>query len=158
MTSHTIFLDAEVPAGWLGVNPVGDDAGNATAVFVRGADHYTAQAPAIIITKHLPSSSEIDLEEFARVYAERRRARTIGLEITRSGYITKDSPAQYGQEMQFVLVSGVVVKLTHMTIGMPTVEGKTQVLEVTFSAPEEQYASCGQEFAEFLKSLRVVTG
>ncbi|MFN3001656.1 hypothetical protein [Mycolicibacterium wolinskyi] len=158
MTTHTIRFDADVPVGWSSVDPAQFGSGNASAVFVRTADHYTHQTPVIVITEHLLPSSDIDLNEFAFEYAERKRASTIALEITRSGYITKESPAEFGQDMQFILVSGAAVKLTHMTIATPTTEGKTHILEITFSASTQQYSSCSSEFAEFLKSLRVVTG
>lgn len=158
MTTHTIRFDADVPDGWSAVDPAESGADKASAVFVRDAERYTRRAPVIMITEHLFPSSEVDLDEFALQYTALERASTIGLEITRAGYITKDSPAQYGQEMQFMLVSGVAVKLTHMTIATPTAEGGTYVMEIAFSAPKEQYVSCSKEFSEFLKSLRVITG
>lgn len=158
MTTHTIRFDADVPDSWSAVNPAESGVRNAAAIFVRDAERYTRRAPVIMITEHLFPNSEIDLENFALQYTALERASAIGLEITRSGYITKDLPAQYGQEMQFMLVSGVAVKLTHMTIATPTAEGETHVMEIAFSAPREQYASCSKEFSEFLKSLRVITG
>ncbi len=157
MIKHSVRFDAHVPPGWSKVDPAGAGEPNASTVFLRDADNGSSRVPVITITEHLFRSLDVDLKGLALEYTERMRKKVIGLEIERSEYITRDAPAEYGQEMEFLLVSGVAAKLAHMTIAIPAVGGETCVLEIAFCAPKEEYSACSGEFGEFLKSLRVVT-
>lgn len=158
MVKHSVRFDADIPEGWSTVDPaqVGED--NASAVFIRDEYDGSSRVPLIAITEHRVQSSDVDLKEFAFEYAERMRKKVIGLEIARSEYIKRHTPAEYGQEMEFILVSGVLVKLAHLMIAIPAVDHETCIIEMTFRAPKEEYSACSEEFGGFLKSLRLATG
>ncbi|OBG84172.1 hypothetical protein A5699_28240 [Mycobacterium sp. E802] len=133
---------------------VGED--HASTVLLRNANPDSRLTPNIVVTEYF-SDSAVDLSDVALEYAERKRGSTIGLEVTRSEWIAEDAPAEYGQEMRFTLVSGVVARLVRMTIATPTFTGGTHILEIVFTVAEEQYASCRSEFGEFLKSIQILT-
>lgn len=158
MTKHRVRFDAHAPQGWSKVDPAQAKEANAAAVLIRDADGGSPHGPVITITEHVIQSPEIDLERLALEHTERMRQKVIGLEIARSEYITQDVPAEYGQEMEFIRVSGVATKLAYMAIAIPSVDDNNYVLEITFCAPKEQYSEYGKEFGEFLESLRVVAG
>lgn len=153
---HRIRFDSAVPDGWSSVPPAEVGEEHASAVLLRGENRSSRLIPSIVVTEYILGSA-VDLSEVAHNYSEHKRARTIGLEITRSEWIAKGPSSEYAQEMRFLLVSGVTVKLTHMAIATPTVSGETHVLEIVFTISEDEYLPCRHEFGTFLRSLRIAT-